>query len=410
VTAPLHLLEVGVHWPPETFLRRKLEGLAASGMRVTVASQMVHDGDAKLEGVELVRVPWHGSAGEAAREAVALAIRAPGRLVRVAWRVARASSALRRRHGRTGLLAMYLRLARLRPDVVQFEWNTAAVDHLPLFDVWGCPVLTACRGSDVSVYPHAEERGHYAAQLPEVMRRASAVHCVSQAMLREAAQFGLPRDKATVIRPAVDVAAFRPAVNGRDEEVFRVVSVGQLRWEKGHEYALQAVRTLADQGVPVRFELLGGDPGAGVTARGERERILHTVADLGLEDHVSLAGQFSSPEIGRRLAAADVLLHASLAEGIPNVVLEAMACAVPVVTTNSGGVSEVITHGVEGIVVPPRDPEQLAVALLRLWRDPGLARSLGEAGRARAEAFAPERHIEQFLELYRKAASSPARA
>ena len=94
-------------------------------------------------------------------------------------------------------------------------------------------------------------------------------------------------------------------------------------------------------------------------------------------------------------------LHASLAEGIPNVVLEAMACGVPVVTTDAGGVAEAVTDGVEGFVVPARRPELMAAALERLWREPELAARMGAAGRERvSRSFRADAQIEQFLDLY----------
>jgi colanic acid/amylovoran biosynthesis glycosyltransferase len=408
--ARLHLLEVGVQWPPETFLRRKLQGLAARGVRVTVASKLVYDATATVEGVELVRIPERATAPRLARDALALLVTSPRRLVRLWRNVRRAPSTLFRRHGGTAdVLAMYLPLARLRPDVVQFEWNVAAVDHLPVFDVLGCPILTSCRGSDITVYPHIPTFHHYASGLPEVIRRASAVHCVSESLKRDAAGFGLDPAKARVIRPAVDADAFRPApaAPGREGDVLRVVSVGWLRWEKGHEYALQAIHALVQRGVPVRFEILGGVPEASRGKAGERERILHTVVDLGLEEHVGLHGQATPAEVGHRLAEADAFLHASVAEGIPNVVLEAMACAVPVVTSDCGGVSEAVTDGVEGFVVGPRDPDGLAGALERLWSDRPLARRMGNAGRERVRlAFTPDHHIDQFLDLYREVAGA----
>lgn len=408
----LHLVEVGVRWPPETFLCRKLEGLAARGMRVTVASSLVLDEQAELRGVELLRMPrgWAGPGSAAAwRAAVTLLFTSPRRLVRLVRNVRQVPAELSIRHGGTkGLLKMCLPLARLRPDVVQFEWNIAAVDHLPLFGVWRCPVVTSCRGSDVTVYPHVPYLRAYAAQLPEVMRRAHAVHCVSETVMREAGDFGLDPAKTRVIRPAVDLELFRPRpANGRPEgDALRVLMVGSLRWEKGHEYALQAVRRLLDEGLAAHLDLVGDPPASAETASNERVRIAHTVADLGLADHVTVRNGEPPDQVSSRMAGADVLLHASVAEGIPNVVLEAMACAVPVVATNVGGVTEAMTDGVEGYVVEPRDPEQLAQALLKLARDPARRARMGSAGRARIEVGATlDAQLQDFLRMYREVAA-----
>ena len=112
-----------------------------------------------------------------------------------------------------------------------------------------------------------------------------------------------------------------------------------------------------------------------------------------------------SAEVARRLQASDVLLLPSLDEGLPTVLLEAMACGVPVVATDCGGVSEAFTDGVEGFLVPPRDAGALADALARLWRDPELRARMGEAGRATATSrFTLERQLGEFLALYREVA------
>jgi glycosyltransferase involved in cell wall biosynthesis len=406
----IHLVEVGVHWPPETFLCRKLEGLAARGMRVTVASNVVLDEDAKLRGVELLPMP-NSKAGSAAatwRAGLVLLLTSPRRLVKLLRNVRRVPPRLARRHGGTGgLLTMLLPLARLRPDIVQFEWNIAAVDHLPLFGVWSCPVVTSCRGSDVTVYPHVPYLRPYADRLPEVMRRASAVHCVSESLMHEAERFGLDVAKTRVIRPAVDPEVFRPrGVTGSDGDALRVLMVGGLRWEKGHEYALEAVRRVVDAGVAVQFELVGDPPDAAIMSSDERARIMHTVADLGLDEHVILRRAEPPDQVSVRLAQTDVLLHASVAEGIANVVLEAMASAVPVVATDVGGISEAITNGVEGLLVAPRDPVQLADALLRLAHNPDLRARMGAAGRTRIEEhFTLEAQLQDFLTMYREVAA-----
>jgi colanic acid/amylovoran biosynthesis glycosyltransferase len=417
----LHLLEVGVRWPPETFVGWKLEGLAAHGFRVTVAANQIFDPDARLRGVELLAVPMRPvtrprAARVAVRAGLALLVTSPRRLLRLVRSVRRRISSLSRRGrrrygGAVGLLALCLPLARLRPDVVHFEWHVVAVDYLPLFDVWGCPVTTSCRGSDIRVYTHVPglpEMEPYASGLPEVLGRVRAVHCVSESLKREAVAFGLDPAKAWVARPAVDPQVFKPAAwngadeGGRDGDVLRIVTVGWLRWEKGHEYALEAIRMLVDRDVPVRLEMLGAVPSERRNHLDERARVLHTVADLGLERHVRLRGGATSAEISRRLQASDVLLHAAVTEGIPNAIVEAMACGLPVVAAGCGGVPEAVTNGVEGFLVPPRHPERMAEAVLRL-QDAGLRKRMGEAGRRKVLAGLTLEHEHGvFLAMYRE--------
>jgi glycosyltransferase involved in cell wall biosynthesis len=394
---PIRLLEVGLRWPPEAFVARKLEGLAARGVQVTVASRQVTDPSYRLPGVELLALP--AGAIRSLIAALALAVCSPVRLARLFAEVRRVPPALARRHGgRARLMALLTPLARLRPDVVQFEWSFAAIDHLPLFAVWDCPVATSCRGSDLNVYPHVPALRHYTERLPELMRRAAAVHCVSEALGVEAAGFGLAPAKARIIRPAVDPTLFSPAdvARGRDA-TFDIVTVGGLRWEKGYEFALAAVRVLADRGVPAALEMIGAT-GAG----SEERRIRHTIADLGLGEQVRLEPALPSAEVAERLRSSDVLLLPSLSEGVPNVVLEAMACGVAVVASDCGGVREAVCDGVQGLLVAPRDAVGLAGALERLWRDPGLRARMGVEGRRTVvSGFTLDRQLDQFLELYR---------
>jgi glycosyltransferase involved in cell wall biosynthesis len=94
----------------------------------------------------------------------------------------------------------------------------------------------------------------------------------------------------------------------------------------------------------------------------------------------------------------DLYVQASVAEGMPNSVLEAMATALPVVATAVGGTPEVVLEGETGLLVPPRDPFALADAMLKLLADPGLAEAFGRAGRARVEAHFGEDRMRERLE------------
>jgi len=281
-----------------------------------------------------------------------------------------------------------------RWDVIYFPWNSAAIGCLPVFDL-GCPIVISCRGTQVSVAPHNPAREDFRVGLRETFQRAAAVHCVSEATRHDACRLGLHPAKATVIRPAIESNLFRPATAPRSKDgVFSVVTVGTLIWVKGHEWALQAIRRVADSGINVRFDIIGDGP--------DRQRVLYTMADLHLVDRVRCLGRLAPEEVLRRVQQADAFLLSSLSEGISNAVLEAMSCGVPVVTTECGGMREAVTDGVEGFVAPVRDEEELAKGLLRLAGDSQMRQRMGQAGRARIEReFRLDRQIEQWLQLFR---------
>jgi glycosyltransferase involved in cell wall biosynthesis len=219
---------------------------------------------------------------------------------------------------------------------------------------------------------------------------------VSEAIRRECERYGLDAAKAEVIRPAVDPQVFYPEANSKAQDgAFHVVSVGNLSWVKGFEYALEAVRLLADRGVDVRFDIIGHGP--------ERHRLLYTIADLGLGERVRLLGRREPEEVRAHLRKADAFLLSSVTEGISNAVLEAMSTGVPVVTTDCGGMGEAVTDGVEGFVVPTRDPAAIASALTRLAADATLRIRMGDAARLRIVGeFSLSRQVERFVSLCQK--------
>lgn len=389
---PLRLLVVGASWPPQTFLGRLMRGLSESGIDVTVAFSREPDQDWFFRaGLKSFRT--HEWAGPRAL-----------RLVRLAWLAVRASvlsmGDLRRFRrqawSEAGWTNRLRTLNRLLPfagasyDVIYFPWNSAAIDYLPLFGV-GIPVLVSCRGSQINVAPY-DPRRRVARGLPATFERATAVHCISAAIETEAQRFGLDPAKAKVIHPGIDPDFFTPPDTRENAAVVRLVAVGSLVWVKGTTYALQAVRKLVDRGVPVRLSLVG--EGAA------RQRILYTIDDLSLWNHVELLGALPPVAVRDRLQQSDVFILPSLSEGFCNAAVEAMACGLPVVMTSCGGVREGVTDGVEGFVVPVRDPDAMAAAIERLAREPALRARMGEAGRARVlRQFTLARHVSDFVTL-----------
>lgn len=177
----------------------------------------------------------------------------------------------------------------------------------------------------------------------------------------------------------------------------RVVSCARLNPVKGHQDLLEAVHLLRGRGHDVHLTIAGEDDDGGTGFR----RVLEArIEELGLGACVTLLGAVSEDEVRRTLLSAHVFALASWHEPLGVALMEAMACEVPTIGTAAGGVAELITDGVDGLLVPPKSPPDLAEAILRLAADPALSRRLAAAGRARVvEGFSAARGAETLIRM-----------
>jgi len=389
-----HILIAGISWPPETFLSRLMGGLLDENIHITVAAaQRPADEWLKRPGFRWLQTPrWEGNIPLRLIKLGSMALKAffcEQRDIHLFSPYAQnaSSNALRRLRFWNRLLPF----AGHRWDVIYFPWNSGAIEHLPLFD-FKIPVVVSCRESQINIAPHNPERKAMRDGLAKILRRATAIHCVSKAIAREVQQYAQCLNKTTVIFPAVDPDFFCLPSEPKQSNFFEVITIGSLIWRKGYEYALSAIHKLVARGGPVRFHILGDGP--------ERQRLLYTIHDLGLENEVQLHGRVSLEQVRELLQQADVFLLSSLSEGISNAVLEAMACGLPVVTTDCGGMREAVTDGVEGFVVPVRDVDAMSSALQRLWKEPALKVKFGQNGRLRVISdFSLANQVFKFIDL-----------
>jgi glycosyltransferase involved in cell wall biosynthesis len=174
-----------------------------------------------------------------------------------------------------------------------------------------------------------------------------------------------------------------------------IVACGSLIQEKGYSYLIDAFQIVLHER---KSELW-------ILGEGEQcERIKSKISALGLEAYVDLLGFRDNPY--KFMTAADVFVLSSLSEGFGNVIVEAMACGTPVVSTDCPhGPGEIITHGENGVLVPPADSEALAEALLRVLDDQALQERLVESGHERARDFHVAEIGRQYLELFREVVS-----
>ncbi|MBM4083649.1 MAG: glycosyltransferase [Planctomycetes bacterium] len=192
-------------------------------------------------------------------------------------------------------------------------------------------------------------------------------------------EVGLPPDKVIVIKNGIDVSRFSApppaglrAQLGLPPGAAVLGTIGRLAEQKGIEYGLRAAALLKGHARPFVWLIVG---------EGEAEPGLRHLADeLQLGDCVRFLGYRA--DIPNLLALLDVLVLPSLWEGLPNVVMEAMASAKPVVATDAGGTRELVADGVTGFLVPSKNPEALAEKIHHLLAHPDDARRMGQEGRA----------------------------
>ena len=209
----------------------------------------------------------------------------------------------------------------------------------------------------------------------------------------------LSPERVVTIRTGIDVGSFGRAQAraasreelGLEHGDLALVYAGRLAGGKGLEYLIEAVRQAVADEPGLRLVLMGEGPLAG--------RLQELVLEAGLSRQTIFTGfRLDVPNL---LAAADVFVLPSLTEGLPQSMMEAMAAGRAVIAASVGGVPEIVEHGVTGLLVPPRDSQALAEAILQLVKHPALRESLGANARAAAlERFGVGHMIECYNALY----------
>ncbi|HET8592203.1 MAG TPA: glycosyltransferase family 4 protein, partial [Solirubrobacterales bacterium] len=180
-----------------------------------------------------------------------------------------------------------------------------------------------------------------------------------------------------IVPNGVDTDAAPRGPKSSSEEM-RLLFVGRAEERKGLPVLLSAFEALVER-VPSRLVIVGANP----------EEIHRRVGDPDLESHINAVGKVSDEELWRRFGEADVLCAPSLAgESFGMILIEAMAAGTCVVASKIAGYSDVVTDGVDGILVPPADPQALAEELQLLAHEPERRAALGDSGRRSAERYA----------------------
>lgn len=214
-------------------------------------------------------------------------------------------------------------------------------------------------------------------RIDEKIKRASFVSCISHYCRSQAMVFA-PMDRwrrMHIVHCGVDPSLFKVVSHRRRGR--RLLYVGRLAATKGLPILLESLASLRSEYPDLVLTVVGDGP--------DRAVVEEQTTRLGLGQNVRFLGYRSQDEVCDEMGATDVFVLPSFAEGVPVVLMEALATGLPVVATRIAGIGELVEDGVSGYLVSPGDPISLAERLRRLVEDPALRSRFGAAGRAKVE-------------------------
>ena len=230
---------------------------------------------------------------------------------------------------------------------------------------------------------------------------ATSIRCVTEDIRQQAIRAGITSDKLVVIPSRCDATVFDPTrVRTRSAGTGqRLIYVGALAKHKGLDVLLEAM-----------LQILHHAPGAKLLVAGDgpqRKALQDQAARAGVAAAVEFVGNQPYSALPELLGSADLFVYPSFSEAMPRAILEAMAMQRPVVVTGVGGNPEAVRDGIEGLVVPPGNPQALAAAVCRVLADSTLAQAFGRRGRQRVlDCFSFEQNLHALVAWHRASISN----
>ncbi|MFZ7127491.1 MAG: glycosyltransferase [Desulfobacterales bacterium] len=402
--------------PSETFILNHIEFLAENGIDVQILSRQrplrLQANDSILRNRRSGRIQYYSDfisqtpggkwskASFYANRASRLLVRDPGRFARIGLR----SLCHRTKPFRPLHLAEAIGPDH-RFDIVHAHYCTNGLIASDMIDA-GCisgKLITSVHGYDITKIISSKGPAYYR-KLFAMGDRFLTVNRHFKSILED---FGVDPEKIIVHHMGVDTNRFpfsqryEKAVEGN----VRILSVGRLVEKKGFRFAIEAFPEILASTRNVDYTIIGDGP--------ERPALEALIAELGLESHIHLIGWKTHGEVSEHMRNAHVFLAPSVTagdgdqEGIPVVLMEAMAVGLPVLSTFHSGIPELIAHETSGFLVPERDPAGIASTLTAMLGDPATLRSAAEAARRTVETqFNHRIQNDRLLQIYRDVVSA----
>lgn len=299
------------------------------------------------------------------------------------------------------LILLKFRFSRMKDekyDIIHCQFGTVALRFLPFcrLRILGGKFIVQFRGYDLTEF--VKQKGDKVYR--KLFREADYFLPVCEYLREQAVLIGCPEDKISVLRSGIDCERFTFSKRKKPTKgPIKIAFVGRLVDKKGSEYAIKAMVILKQRGYKAKLMIVGDGP--------LEQSLRRLCRDLNIQNHVTFFGAKNHDQVVEIINSAHLFIAPSVTsrtgdqEGMPDVLKEAMAMGLPVVSTYHAGIPELVQDGVSGFLVPERDEQALADRLGYLIDHPKRWGEMGRAGRQFVEKnYDKERLNRELVDIY----------
>ena len=291
----------------------------------------------------------------------------------------------------SGLKKLYP-LVGYGPDTIHLLTSNAFKTIAPILDSKSIKLIVSFRGFDINVFPYLSNENTKLTR--QIFQRADILHFISENLMNTAISLGANPLKCRVIHRSIrtDIELKVTREKSKNGKLI-ILSVGRLVWEKGYSYALETIAILKSKGYDFEYQIAG----KGI----DYNMLVYHSKRLDIQDRVVFFGELSRDEIRKKLITADIYFQPSLTEALSLAIIEASYYGVPVVSSNIGGIPEVVSDTISGFLSSPCMPSAYAKNIIKIFENPELGIEMGKNGHDRIiNNFSRIKEIEKWCEIY----------
>lgn len=243
-----------------------------------------------------------------------------------------------------------LAIDAIQPDIIHFQW-VSVLSYLENLKLPKCTkTILSQRGFHINVRPFINQDNKVF--LNEVFSKLDGFHSVSKAIQKKSNEiYTSPQKIDHVVYSGFDIDSFGFKNTWNTNKKIQILSIGRDHWKKDYRSAILAMSILKEKKIPFHYTVVGVN---------KSEELLFLVNELNLTDSVTFLNSIPQEEVYEKMLESDLFLLPSVEEGIANVCIEAMLSKLPVLSTDCGGMSELIVDSVTGFLIPTRSPKAIA--------------------------------------------------